>query len=137
VEEARASGSRLRRKILIVEDTDDIRDLFVLHFRSAGYEVESATEGNAAIAAALRMRPHVIVLDLAMPDMDGADTLATLRSYPTTMETPVIVCTGYPGLLRTRELTYSAIVAKPCTALDVEQAVLEALGDAAPDSAAG
>ena len=68
-----------------------------MHFGSVGYEVESATEGNAAIAAALRMRPHAIVLDLAMPDMDGAETLATLRSYPTTMETPVVVWTGTPA----------------------------------------
>lgn len=137
MERARHSGSQLRRRILIVDDHDDIRNFLVVHFEAIGYEVETATGGNAAIAAALRTRPHVIVLDLSLPDLDGADTLAIMRSYPTTMETPVIVCTGHPELLSKRALRYSAFLRKPCSAIDVEQAVVEALGDVAPDSATG
>ena len=80
-----ASGSRLRRKILIVEDDEDTRDLYAEHIRQAGYEVGTADQGNEAIAVALRMKPDVIAMDLGMPMLDGADTIAILNSYPTTM----------------------------------------------------
>ncbi|HEX3343409.1 MAG TPA: hypothetical protein VHS09_02500, partial [Polyangiaceae bacterium] len=74
-------------------------------------------------------------LDLSMPDMDGASTLAILRTYPTTRETPVVICTAYPDLLGTREIEYSALVEKPCVPREVMKAVAEVLGDPAPASA--
>lgn len=86
-----ASGQRLQRRILIVEDHEDTLDLLVDRFLEAGYDVETATEGNQAISVALRMRPHAIILDLSMPGLDGVDILAILRSYPATMKTPVVV----------------------------------------------
>jgi DNA-binding NtrC family response regulator len=55
-----SSGPRLQRKILIVEDHEDTRDLLGVHFREAGYEVKSPANGNEAIAIALSMRPDAI-----------------------------------------------------------------------------
>jgi CheY-like chemotaxis protein len=125
----------LRRKILIVEDHDDTREFLVAHFGAAGYEVETATDGNSAIAAALRLRPDVIVLDLSLPGLDGADALAVMRSYPSTIDTPVVVVSGHPELLQKRALQYSVALRKPCTPFDVEAAVAEALGAVVPNSA--
>ena len=125
----RVSGSRLQRKILIVEDHDDSRSLLAEYFSGVGYHVETATDGNVAIAAALQTHPDVIVLDLAMPGLDGADALAVMRSYPSTMETPIVVCTGQPDMLSKRALKYSALLVKPCSPFEVERAVSLALGD--------
>jgi CheY-like chemotaxis protein len=107
MERRRLSGEHLRRKVLIVEDHADIRALLVEHFGCLGYQVEAAADGNTAIAAALHTPPDVIILDLALPNLDGMDTLAVMRSYPTTMATPVVICTGHPELLQKRALKYS------------------------------
>jgi CheY-like chemotaxis protein len=140
VTSSRPSGSRLRRKILIVEHHDDVRFSLVEHFDHAGYQVEAVGEGNEAIAAAVRTRPDVIVLDLALPGLDGAHTLAILRSYPSTMGVPVVICTGRPELFSGRALKYSALLQQPCTPAEVERAVNEAVGevsDADPAKDAG
>ena len=132
---SRPSGSRLVRKILIVDDSEATCDLFAEHFRQLGDEVATAADGNDAIATALRLKPDVIVIDLCMPALDGADTIAILRSYPTTMDIPIIVCTGQTELLKKRALTYSAVVMKPCLPADLERAVDEALGGVAESDA--
>ena len=121
-------GASVQRKILIVEDDDDFSDLLAAYFRAVGNEVETAGGGNFAIATALRMHPDVIVLDLSLPGLNGADTLAVMRSYPSTKDTPVVVVSAHPELLEKRALDYSAAVRKPCTPFDVAEAVYEALG---------
>ena len=132
----RPSGSRRKRRILIVEDHEDTRTLFQEHFDRAGYVVETATNGNEAVAAALRARPDVILLDLAMPALDGADTLTVLRSYPTTVPIPVVVCTGSAELLKKMGVSPDAVVEKPCLPLDVER-VIDGVLRPAPESSTG
>ena len=81
------------------------------------------------------MPPDVIVLDLAMPHLDGWTTARVLRSYPTTSRIPIIACTGVSGseaATRTRIDGIMAVVRKPCLARDVEQVVSELLGSEAP-----
>jgi CheY-like chemotaxis protein len=123
----RSSGSRLPRRILIVEDYEDTRVLLAEHFTQAGYDVETAADGNEAVAAALRTRPDVIVLDLAMPVLDGVGALAILQSYPTMTNTPVIICTGNPEALKRRVLRYDAVVQKPCVPDELERVIDDVL----------
>ncbi|HEY5239897.1 MAG TPA: response regulator [Polyangiaceae bacterium] len=133
-----SSGTHRRRKILIIEDYDETRLLLGEHFTHAGYHVETASEGNAGIAAALALQPDVIVLDLAMPRLDGWDTVRILRSYPTTTGIPVIACTAMRSdemLDLATALGCNAVVRKPCVPMDVEQVVDKMLE--APESANG
>jgi two-component system, cell cycle response regulator DivK len=126
------SGSRRPRRILIVEDHDDTRLLYGLHFERGGYHVETAAGGNEGIAVALRMQPDVIVLDLTMPSLDGWDTVALLRAYPTTAAVPIIACTGVDhadALTQARVAGCNEVIKKPCFPEDVEKAVDELLGD--------
>jgi CheY-like chemotaxis protein len=116
-----------QRTILVVEDHEDTRNLLVEHFREAGYMVETAADGNEAVAAALRVRPSAIVLDLAMPVLSGVDTLSILRSYPTTMAIPIVVYTAHAPMLKSRPLAYDALVEKPALPEDVERAVKNVL----------
>ncbi len=127
-----------RRKILIIEDYDETRLLLGEHFTHVGYCVDTAAEGNAGIAAALALQPDVIILDLAMPRLDGWDTVRILRSYPTTRGIPVIACTAMSSdemLDLATALGCNAVVRKPCTPMDVERVVDQLLE--APESASG
>lgn len=133
-----SSGTHRRRKILIIEDYDETRLLLGEHFTHAGYHVDTAAEGNVGIAAALALQPDVIVLDLAMPRLDGWDTVRILRSYPTTTGIPVIACTAVSSEERldlATALGCNAVVRKPCVPMDVERVVDQLLE--APESANG
>ena len=121
-----SSGTHRRRKILIIEDYDETRLLLGEHFMHAGYH------------AALALQPDVIVLDLAMPRLDGWDTVRILRSYPTTTGIPVIACTAVSSEERldlATALGCNAVVRKPCVPMDVERVVDQLLE--APESANG
>jgi CheY-like chemotaxis protein len=81
--------------ILVVDDDDLIRSLCARMVRSFGYEALTAADGNEGVALlqAHRERIDCVLLDLAMPNKNGADTLREMRmSVPSV---PVIVCTGY------------------------------------------
>jgi CheY-like chemotaxis protein len=119
-----ASGTREKRKLLIVEDDDELRSLLGDHFHRLGYQVETAADGNEGIAQALLLRPDVIVVDLMMPRLDGWGLAKTLRAYPSTYRTPLVAWTGV-GLARERAVSagFDAVVNKPCSPDEVERVV--------------
>ena len=83
------------KKILIVEDNEDCRELQAVVIRRLGYEVIEADNGAAAIAEALAEKPDLIIMDLSMPQMSGEDAIVQLKNLPTTREIPIIICTAY------------------------------------------
>lgn len=78
-------------KILIVEDEDAAREMFVDLLESENYEVSAAVDGNDAIAKAAADKFDLILLDLVMPNKDGLETLQDIKSDPLKFGTPVIV----------------------------------------------
>src|ERR1700722_5407727 len=82
--------------ILIVEDDVDSRDALASFLRMEGHDVQFASNGAEALRQVLFHTPVLIVLDLMMPDMDGATLLEILRSYSRFRAVPVIVWTGHP-----------------------------------------
>lgn len=79
---------------MTVDDADDLRALVRAVLESQGFEVVEASSGRAALdELAAGTRPDVIVLDVQMPDLDGWDTLAAIRSEPATADIPVLLCT--------------------------------------------
>ena len=77
--------------ILIVDDNEDIVRATSLRLRAAGFQSLSASDGNEGLAAAIKHRPHAIVLDVRMPNKDGLTMLAELRSRDETETIPVVV----------------------------------------------
>lgn len=69
-------------KILIVDDEPDILEFLSYNLKKENYEVYLSSNGNEAIEAALKTRPHLILLDVMMPGMDGIETCERLRSLP-------------------------------------------------------
>jgi len=121
-----ASGAIRRRKILIIEDHDDTRLLYRTYFSDVGYDVETAPCGNEGIASALRWGPDVILLDLAMPRLDGWDTAVLLRMYPSTAAMPILACTAVDdadALARAMSVGCNGVVRKPCQPEEIEKKV--------------
>jgi len=81
--------------ILVVDDSDWNLMLFGDIFEEEGYEVYRASNGQEGIDLALSKLPDVILMDLAMPGMDGFEARAILKNNPKTVNIPVIACTAF------------------------------------------
>jgi DNA-binding response OmpR family regulator len=69
-----------RRRILLVEDDPKTREVVELYLRREGHEVVCAADGPAALEAAVRCSPHLVVLDLMLPRLDGSEVARRLRA---------------------------------------------------------
>jgi two-component system, OmpR family, alkaline phosphatase synthesis response regulator PhoP len=78
-------------RILVVEDEAQIVDLLRSYLRRDGFEVDEAADGEVALAAAARLRPDLIILDLMLPKMDGREVCRRIRE---TANTPIIILTA-------------------------------------------
>lgn len=79
-----------QQTILVVEDTDDIRLLMQMILEMKGYRVLVAANGVEAIERALEGQPHLILMDLSMPVMDGWEATRQLRLIEHLRETPIV-----------------------------------------------
>jgi CheY-like chemotaxis protein len=81
-------------KVLIVEDSGFFRRALAMNLSHSGFEVLTAVNGNEATHVARTEKPHVIVLDMFMPKLDGMMVLRILRLLPETINIPVILLSG-------------------------------------------
>ncbi len=84
----------MNARILVVEDEPDIQELIRYHLDQAGYHVETASDGNAALHALRRRRPSLLVLDLMLPDRSGTEICREIRADPDLKDLPVIMVTA-------------------------------------------
>lgn len=84
----------MAKKILIIDDEKDMRVYLGTLFRKAGYEIESAANGDEGCALAKTFEPDLITLDIMMPKRSGLKAYNELRSSPETRSIPIIVLTG-------------------------------------------
>ena len=102
--------------VLLVDDLPDQRELYRQYLEFAGYEVAIARDGFEAVDRALHVRPDVIIMDLAMPGLDGFETTQRLKALEATRNIPVIALTAHGELPREWALTAgcAAYLKKPC-----------------------
>jgi DNA-binding response OmpR family regulator len=81
-------------KIAIIEDDQVINQMYRMKFEAAGFDVSSASDGEAGVALVQKIHPDIILLDLQMPRMGGAEALGIIRSKKDLAETPVIILTN-------------------------------------------
>ena len=101
--------------ILIVDDSADDRDSLSKLFELSGHRVRTAPNGREALFQVLQDLPDVVLLDLAMPDMDGPSFLEVVRSYLRFQSLPVVIYTGLadsPMIERARTLKVNSILVK-------------------------
>jgi len=81
-------------KILLVDDEPDIIEIVGYNLKNAGYQVFTANNGKEAIIQAEKHQPHLVILDVMMPVMDGIETCETLRENPKFAETIITFLTA-------------------------------------------
>ena len=81
-------------RVLIADDDDDIRELVAFKLAQKGYQVTSAADGPAALAAVEAEPPDLAVLDVTMPGMSGLDVCRQLRANPDTADIAIILLTA-------------------------------------------
>jgi diguanylate cyclase (GGDEF)-like protein len=90
-------GARDRRapaRILVVDDEEDLRYMLARLLEAHGYEVGVAADGETAVAMAPDFLPDLVLLDVAMPAMDGVEVVRRLRKHPKTTNASVIMVTA-------------------------------------------
>jgi CheY-like chemotaxis protein len=100
-------GRPERRRVLVVEDNDDAREMLVYLLRHDGHEVRSAGDGREAIAAAEAFAPQIVLLDVGLPGLDGYEVARHLRASPRTSDALLVALTGY-GQAEDRERAFAA-----------------------------
>lgn len=82
------------KHILIVEDNPELREALEIAFRSAGFAIIKAADGEAGLRAARKASPDLILLDIVMPKMDGLTLMKELQRDPKTARIPIIFLTN-------------------------------------------
>jgi signal transduction histidine kinase/ActR/RegA family two-component response regulator len=119
--------------ILVVEDDADVRRVIVECLSLIGYQVTEAANGSEGLAALQAVKPHLMVVDYAMPDMTGAEVVQQARQL--VGEIPVILATGYADMAAVERLAgRPTILRKPFDIAALGDAVASAL-EAAKDKA--
>jgi CheY-like chemotaxis protein len=102
--------------ILIIEDYPDNRDITELILAGAGHTVTSASDGLRGLYLAARDQPDLILMDLALPQLDGWQATRRLKAYPLTRHIPVVAVTAHvrqSDVARAAAAGCVAVVTKP------------------------
>jgi len=119
--------------VLLVDDSPDARAIYGEYLRFAGFRVVTADNGEEALAAAHSEWPAVILMDLAMPRMDGWEAIRRLRADPLTAEIPIVALSAFAfteGPERARAAGADMCLSKPCLPPQVARVVRAMLGTA-------
>ena len=112
----RRQAPRPHQRILIAEDSDDLRALWTEWLTLRGFMVDEARDGEEAVRLALHRTPHLILMDLWMPRLDGITATERLRAHAVTADVPILALTADPShlaLARARNAGCDTVVAKP------------------------
>src|SRR5256885_16991240 len=86
---------RVNRRVLVIEDDNDIRRLITESLRGAGLDVVAAIDASQALRTALARKPAAVVLDIGLPDYDGTQFIARWRERrPDANEVPIVIVSG-------------------------------------------
>jgi two-component system, cell cycle response regulator DivK len=85
----------MSRRILVVEDQEDTRQILRDLLGSVGYDMSEAWDGEAAVAAAKTQHPDLILMDIQLPLVDGYEATRRIKADPELKSIPVIVVTSY------------------------------------------
>jgi len=86
---------RVKKKILVVEDHNDCREILALLLTKIGYHVIKARNSKDAITSAETENPSLIFMDMELPDLDGVKTSAMLKRNPKTSHIPIVALTAW------------------------------------------
>jgi DNA-binding response OmpR family regulator len=89
----------MRKKILLVEDNEELLEILRLNFKWAGFSIATAINGIDALKKVRSLSPDLVLLDLMLPELDGLAVCEILRKDPGTREIPIVMLTGVSSQL--------------------------------------
>jgi CheY-like chemotaxis protein len=110
-------AERTRQLVLVVEDYQDAREMYSEYLRYSGYDVVEASNGYEALERATELVPDIILMDLALPRMDGWEATRRLKADARTRHIPVVALTGHAlagHADSAQKAGCDAFVTKPC-----------------------
>jgi CheY-like chemotaxis protein len=126
-----SDGEALRPRILLVEDYDDAREMYTEYLTFSGFDMMQASNGLEALRQAQANPPHIVVMDLSLPDMDGWETTRRLREDARTAGIPVLALTGHALAdfsRRAKQAGFEGFLTKPCLPEDLVAEIRRILG---------
>lgn len=103
----------MSKRILIIEDDDETRELLRMALEKQGYQVSVAEDGVSGYDTALFMKPDLIVTDIQMPGADGVHVIRRVRDTAVLEETPILVTTAFGNGTATFSLQLGANAFEP------------------------
>jgi CheY-like chemotaxis protein len=105
----------MRKRVLVVEDFADVRQMMKQFFEHDGFEVLEAADGYEAVQKAVEEHPVLIIMDIAMPVMDGIQATTAIRQHDDLADVPIVALTAYSDFYcdRARDVGCNEIIPKP------------------------
>ncbi len=121
----------MKKRILIVEDETSIVELLLLVLSREGYELDTCQTGRDAIAKIKEFHPHLILLDVMLPGLDGASIVKIMSEDETLVNIPVIVTSALVESQRMFQMfpQVKGFCSKPFVLSELISKVKKALGD--------
>ncbi len=118
------------KKILLVEDNADLRELLTIAVTHLGYQVIAAVTGEEAIAVASARQPDLILMDIGLPKLNGTEATARIKRNRETMHIPIVILTARRvghDIKRALEGCAAEILQKPVTIPKIQEVLLKYL----------
>jgi two-component system, cell cycle response regulator DivK len=112
-----AAPKRDRQLVLVVEDYQDAREMYAAYLQFSGFDIAEAANGVEAVEKTIELLPDIVLMDLALPRMDGWEATRRLKADPRTRHIPIVALTGHAlagHAEGAREAGCDAFVTKPC-----------------------
>ena len=130
--------NHLRKRILIVEDDEDSREIYREILEDSDFDVETAVTGPEGLRLAREWQPDAILMDISVPEMDGWTVTSELNDDPRTAHIPVVIVTAYAfreDRLRAEGLGCAGFLTKPCEPRRLLEEVQRIIGQASSNGA--
>jgi CheY-like chemotaxis protein len=117
-----------KKKALLVEDHVDLLEILTWQMEKMGFSVISARRGKEGIEKAFSEKPHLILMDIMMPGMDGREATRRIRSNPETKNIPILAATVLykeSDLRSCLEAGCSDYIVKPFTSQELREKIME------------
>jgi CheY-like chemotaxis protein len=105
----------MQKRVLVVEDYKDVRKMMRQYLEKKGFDVISAKDGYQAVEKAVSEHPDLIIMDLAMPVMDGIQATQAIRQHSELDDVPILALTAYADFYdeRARDVGCNDVIQKP------------------------
>lgn len=123
----------MAKRVLIVDDDEDTRNVYAVMLRFSGYEIVEAPTGEIGLSLAETYRPDVVVLDIGLPGINGWEVCQKLKSTPSTAAAKIVIVTAHAFIdeaQRAEECGAEALLIKPASPLLIRSYVAELIGEA-------